>query len=521
MPKSVSEKKIPIFEQAAQQLAQDLINVGEEEEKSDGLPMEICEWAEDNFYIPHAYIDGKWVRWEKPIILSPYQKEAFGIIMPKVLSGEVTLVVWSEIKKSGKTTVEALVGQWWAEEMEPYNEIIFIANDKEQAESRGFAMLIDSVEINPKDDYRIRRRVGDAFHNERKTNIKAIPCDYKGEAGGNQGLSLWDELWAYSTERAQRLWDEMTPPPTRSVAIRWVVTYAGFKGESTLLWGIYEDVVGHPRIKEENRVPGTDLPIYQKGSTIVFWSHEPRQPWQTARYYAQQKDELRPTAYVRLHENRWVQKESAFVPMDMWDDCVTPEAERWASGNPLPLIIAIDASESLDCTAMAATFADPETGKVLLLDHQIWRPEPSDLIQGRNIVDLVETVQARVLALAAAGAEIPLIVYDPFQMSTVALNLAKRDFYVRPFSQGDPRIKADTGLFLHITSGNLEVYEGAEDLRDHIENAVKKESEKGFRISKDKAAKHCDGAVALSMSVFAATDPEFFQPPGGAEGLMF
>ncbi|GAG90446.1 unnamed protein product, partial [marine sediment metagenome] len=128
--------------------------------------------------------------------------------------------------------------------------------------------------------------------------------------------------WTGNSENSQRLWDEMTPPPTRSVAIRWVVTYAGFKGESTLLWDIYESVVGSPRVHTKHRVPGTDLPIYQKGSTLVFWSHEPRQPWQTDRYYARQKNNLRPSAYVRLHENKWVQKESAFVPVSDWDLCI-------------------------------------------------------------------------------------------------------------------------------------------------------------------------------------------------------
>jgi phage terminase large subunit-like protein len=521
MPKRTSAPKRPIFEQAAESLVESLLaDDGIAAEKDVG-PQDIVEWAEKNFYIDSAYVNGVWQRWEKPIVLSPYQKEAFSIIWPKVMSGEVTLVVWSEPKKSGKTTIQALVGQWWAEQMERYNEILFVANDLEQAASHGFAMLIRSAEMNPEDHYSIRHRAGDMVHKVRRTVVKAIPCDFKGEAGKNQGLSLWDELWGYTSEASQRLWDELTPPPTRNIAIRFVVTYAGFKGESTLLWDIYESIVGHPRIHKEHRVPGTDLPIYQKGGTIVFWSHEPRQLWQTARYYAQQKDELRPTAFIRLHKNEWVQKETAFIPMELWDECVNPEAKRWSPGDLRPLVIAIDASESLDCTAMAATYLDPETGRLKLLEHGIWSPMPSDLLQGRNIVDLVETVQARVLELAEAGAEIPLIVYDPFQMSTIALNLAKKGFFVRPFSQGDPRIKADTALFLNITSKNLDVYEDSRDLREHIENAVKKEAEKGFRISKDKATKPCDGAVALSMSAFAAVDPEFFWEHGGAEGFMF
>ncbi|GAG80937.1 unnamed protein product, partial [marine sediment metagenome] len=143
-------------------------------------------------------------------------------------------------------------------------------------------------------------------------------------------------------------------------------------------------------------------------------------------------------------------------------------------------------------------------------------------IRGYNLVDLVETVQARVEALAASGAEIPLIVYDPYQMSTVALNLAKKGFFVRPFSQGDLRIKSDTELQDLILSHKLVVYEDTDDLRYHLENSIKREAEKGFRISKDLATKPCDGIVALSMSAHAAAAPEFFEVgDDGGEGAMF
>jgi hypothetical protein len=62
--------------------------------------------------------------------------------------------------------------------------------------------------------------------------ITPIGSDYAGAAGGNANIAVFDELWAYTSERSRRLWDEMVPPPTRKIACRLTATYAGFEGEA-------------------------------------------------------------------------------------------------------------------------------------------------------------------------------------------------------------------------------------------------------------------------------------------------
>ena len=47
--------------------------------------------------------------------------------------------------------------------------------------------------------------------------------------------SCFDELWAYTSERSRRLWDEMVPVPASKISCRLTTTYAGFSGESELL----------------------------------------------------------------------------------------------------------------------------------------------------------------------------------------------------------------------------------------------------------------------------------------------
>ena len=92
------------------------------------------------------------------------------------------------------------------------------------------------------------------------------------------------QLWAYTSESSRRLWEELTPVPTRRNSIRFITTYASFEGESELLMGLYKQVVSkdeHPEGQGEKLHP--DLPIYANRDARIFcyWDHEPRMKWQT------------------------------------------------------------------------------------------------------------------------------------------------------------------------------------------------------------------------------------------------
>jgi hypothetical protein len=105
------------------------------------------------------------------------------------------------------------------------------------------------------------------------TIVTAIPVDYSGEAGANQGLVSHDELWGLVTELQRRLYDELTPVPTRKNSIRLITTYAGFEGESALLEDLYHQIFDeqHNVKKEVSQPLGQDFPAYAKGDLFVYW----------------------------------------------------------------------------------------------------------------------------------------------------------------------------------------------------------------------------------------------------------
>jgi hypothetical protein len=217
-------------------------------------PPSVVEWAEKNFWIPSD--NGK----PRLIRLMPHQKvilrlffdqapaEAFGC------GPNFQTLVYSTVKKSGKTAVAAMVARWIAETWGSHTEVYCMANDLEQARGRIYQAALTSIEEDPRyaradkgiaGMWRIIER--QALHIPTHSTIKAVSADYKGEAGSNPVASLWSELWGFSSEAGQRLWEELTPVPTRPRSIRYVETYAGYEGESSILNDL-ED-----RVKKEGR----------------------------------------------------------------------------------------------------------------------------------------------------------------------------------------------------------------------------------------------------------------------------
>jgi hypothetical protein len=253
-------------------------------------------------------------------------------------------VVISAIKKSGKTELAAAIA--FAFTRIYGGEVYSIANDEEAARNRMFTRIAETLETIQREDKkafldivhpdhhkklernrRIRFNPTDQQVNIPPHLIQYIPVDYRGEAGGMPALTIWDELWAYASESGNRLWMEMQPIPTLAVSMRVVVTYAGYYGESNLLYSIYESVVNPDPQTEEPRgevVSGLeDLPCYRKGTYFVYWDCEPRMPWHTEEFMQAALDDPtlkgREGEYRRLWQNKWSSGAEPFLDVEIID----------------------------------------------------------------------------------------------------------------------------------------------------------------------------------------------------------
>jgi hypothetical protein len=397
--------------------------------------------------------------------------------------------VYSCPKKSGKTTFAAIHALTTTLLFGGrYPEATICANDYDQARGRVFEMIKRIVECSPLLNADANITQARIEFPDLKATIQAIGADYAGAAGGNPCISVFDELWAYITERSHRLWDELVPPPTRKIACRLTVTYAGFAGESTVLETLYQRGLQQPLV-------GPDL---RAGDGILmFWSHAPIAPWQTEAWLAGMRRSLRPNAYLRMIENRFVTTESTFIDMAWWDACVDPQATPIITERMLPVWIGVDASVKRDSTAIVAVTWDEKAKKVRLIAHRLFQPssdEPLDfeLAIERTLLDLSQRFEVR------------KVWFDPYQMQTSAQRLQRKGIKIEEFPQSVPNLtEASQNLYDLIKGRNLAVYPDA-DIRLAISRAVAVESARGWRIAKDKQSHKIDVVVALAMAALAA-----------------
>src|SRR3984885_4394077 len=175
-------------------------------------------------------------------------------------------------KKSGKTTFEAIIVLTMTLLYGgAFPESFILANSLEQGKGRVFEICCRIVNVSPLLRNEAHITADTITFPAFNAIIKAIPSDAGSAAGSNAVISGFDELWAYTSERSRRLWDEMTPPPTRKIACRITVTYAGFTGESVLLEELYRRGMQQPLVGDS---------LHAGDGLLMAWHTKPIAPWQ-------------------------------------------------------------------------------------------------------------------------------------------------------------------------------------------------------------------------------------------------
>lgn len=526
-----------------QVLAQTLTELAAAEEREEhGLALnvaDIVDWGQEHFYITSNL---------NPIKLMPHQICILRYMFTRREDGKfpASTLIFSTVKKSGKTTVGALIGRWMAETQARYGDIYCCGNDMGQAIEREFTDIKHSIELTPGFDkgkdqlpgvWRLRARTMNCLLNG--SRVRAVSVDAKGEAGGAPVLSIWTELWGFDTTEALHFWEEMTPAPTIKDSIRLVETYAGYDdGSSELLWTLYEagkagrqltageicsfaarDKPGQTYEEllagwhEANGDPDTLIPVWhsEQAGVIMYWDEgvvARRMPWQQGeegeRYYREREASEPPAAFRRHHFNEWVGSESAFIDIALWDACAHEHERReWEPIKRIdedintPIVVAVDAAVTSDCFGIVAVSRCPhDPTAVDIRGYKKWDPKEEG-----GVVDFSEPEQF--LRDVSKRNNVVKITYDPYQLEDMGQRL-RRDFvtWVDPFQQGAPRNQADSQLYDMIIQRRIH-HIGQNEIREHVGNANAKlqtDEDSKIRIVKKKNGRKIDLVVATSMA---------------------
>jgi len=437
-----------------------------------------------------------------PMQLAEHQKRVINEALSRDADGKLkySTVVWSEPKKSGKTAVAGAITLYAAYHTSAAN-IFCLANDGKQSADRIFQAVRRTVELH--------NQMGGVLKGIRPlmsppkikfqngSVIEAIPCDAAGEAGSEPFLTVWSEMWGYSQNYKERLWTEMTIPPTLyGYAMRWVESYAGYEDESRVLWNLYDTGVNN------GKQLWSDLPVYvnEAARQLTFWSHEPRQPWQTKEYYQTEALTLLPNEFARIHRNQWVTSTTSFLDdISHWDRLKDVKLAR-PPDNDTIVVVALDAAVSNDCCAIYGVYRHPddawdaEVRRVVECLYRVWTPPKGGKI------DYSETMELAVKEIAR-DYNVYSFVYDPYQLHKMCTDLRQAGVgNFQEFNQMGRRLKADK-QFRDMIIQRQFFHSGSPEVRTHIQNAAaKSEGEKYIRIIKKASGRPVDLAVAASMA---------------------
>lgn len=496
-----------------------LQEISTEVELSHDLWPDIVEWAEGNFFLADT---------GERIVIPEIVAKALREALKRDENGRYvySTVVWSWPKKSMKSTTIALVADYVAT-FKPRARIKLIGNDLKQADSRVGEYLRESLLIGQKEGTR-DQAIKISYSKYRinypnRSYIEMLPIDAHGEAGGNDDLIVCSELWGWMSNAHQRMWTETTQSPTKmGYSQRWVDTYAGFEGESTILEGLYDATVKEENLlvaqvdtatekgRQEQRALQEywdDFEIYAKGGVLTIWCTRPLFYWQTPEYYADQRVTLTAPEYRRIHRNQWTTSENIFVNYHWWENC--RDAALPAVDPDEELVVAIDAATDEDAFAIVAVARDPRNptkdGALVLRYWDVWYPKQLKN-EGEGGKFTYEEPKA-MLRWLANHRNVVQFAYDPYQMKDTADELEKEGLgWFAPFGQQVERSIADKMFHDIIRAGTFK-HQADHRLDSHIKNAnAKTESRSRMRIVKRKDHLKIDLAVAASMACKRARD---------------
>lgn len=437
------------------------------------------DWIEHNFYL---YDTGKLMN------LYPCQKRPLELALSRNEQGKYNYntVLWSWPKKSAKSSIIAAVADYVAEHHNN-GSVKLVANDLKQADSRVGYYLREAIKIGQRNGKRQGINVTPSGYKVTYPNgskLECVPIDPSGEAGGNDDMIVYSELWGWKSKAHQRMWSEMTLSPTKwGNSQRWIDTYAGITGESPILEQLYETGVkqGTPIVGYE------DLEVYENKAAkmLTVWVTKPMLPWQTKEYYDQERGQLLPSEFDRMHGNQWSSSQNAFVPEQWWDAC---RVDSIPDVGQRGVIIGLDAARANDC--FAVVIVTTTNGKVQVLHCKTWKPENGQQIQFNEVeIELLRLFKVY---------NVVEVAYDPSDMTSMSQRLSDNVFW-REFKQGQPRIIADKLLYDVIRDRRIE-HTGDTVLREHVLNADAKPDDEKVRIVKRNESLKIDACVALAMA---------------------
>ncbi len=464
-------------------LAADLNPDQEMEDWNKYINPDPARWIQTHFYIKET---------KAPLQLFPSQIIPLREALSKDENGlyKYSTVIWSSVKKTGKTLIAAAAISYFAWQ-KPWASCKCWGNDQRQADSRVFGFVKQAFQLHPEWS-QVCKIVNNRITLPNHSIIEAVPVDPEGEAGAADDFVSYTEIWGWRSKSEQRAWSESTLAPAKfGKSIRWIDSYAGEAGASPILEKLYEEGV------KRGECINQEYEMYRNKRLFALWCTKHHLPYHSKEYLEQEAQTLTPEEYRRLHQNQWVSPTASFIPIEWWDGCRVDDVGRLPRSEPV--VIGVDAGVWGDSFGIVAV-SGWRDGKLAVRYARRWMPPKNDKVH--FVTEENDGPEDELIRLCDQ-LNIIEIAFDPMHLEDLAQRFEDDQVAnMYRFSQATERAIADKRLFDTIRGRNI-VHSGEVELKEHLQNADRKNEGDQGRLRIIKRAEHLkiDLAVALSMAV--------------------
>ena len=415
----------------------------------------------------------------KPIVLQDFQKEILrDIFQTKDKNGlrRYNLAVLGMCKKNGKSTIASAVALY-SLFTEMNGEVYGVAGDKDQAKII-FQMTKRAIERNPILFDSVKIYKDEIIVPSTNSIYKVLSADAPTAHGLNPTCVIFDELW---NQPNRDLYDALTQSPVRKEPLTLVVTYAG-TDQTSLLYELYQ-----------TGMQKRDEKMY------FFWSEKNLANWITEEYLEQQRMRLPAGVYQRLHENKWVQGENAFITRAEVEVCKDYTLKPQLNGKDnVKYYLAVDLGLVRDRTVLTICHKD-KNDNLIYLDYV-------KTYQGnKNNPVLISDIESDII-WANNNFNIRKNIFDIWQMKSSAQRLQKNGIRVEEFTFTSSTIqKLSQNLYYIFHNGLIRIFP-YKLLEEELLSLNAEEKSYGWRID-HKSGGFSDHVISLGMSsMFAIQD---------------
>lgn len=198
--------------------------------------------------------------------------------------------------------------------------------------------------------------------------------------------------------------------------------------------------------------------------------------------------------FKRFHGGLWVEADKESWLHDFpgaWEACAQPDL---VIPKGAEVTVGVDVGLSRDSMSVAWCWRHDD---LRVVRAKVWEPEPDRAIDVTQARVFIQTELARDFVIASAA-------YDPRQFEESASLLEDAGVPMLEVPQVIERLApADAHLFTLILGKNV-AHDGDHDVALHVNAAVKRDTERGWYLSKNRSKRAMDACRAISLGVAAS-----------------